>query len=100
VSAEKPKWGTPEWHKLHPIYLSKEDMQKPIPELIEKVREDLAHIRGQLHDIGGLGWTDRYEPAIGGLTLVIQSLHGVMEEIKTTKAEFAARRGITIEETS
>lgn len=83
----EPKWGSPEWHRLHPIFLTVEDMQKPKKELIEKIRRDLGHIRGQIRDVYcGFGWKDRLDSSEHGLTLVIVALHVALEEMKKIDA--------------
>lgn len=88
-----PKWGTPEWHREHPIYYKPDDM-KELPEvLIERIRWDLGQLRGRLNDIkGAYGWTDRITTAEEGLTLVISHLYSVAEEIKRVRrSEQAAK---------
>jgi hypothetical protein len=76
-----PAWGTPEWHRLHPIYFSVEEMDRPTPELIEGIRCELARLRGRLSDLKRVGWGDRFTAPEEGLTLVISYLHGVIQEI-------------------
>jgi hypothetical protein len=84
--SDKPEWGTQEWHRLHPIYLSVEDMKKPKEELIANVRSTLTKLRGQLDDIAhGYGWKDRLETPQHGITLVISNLYHVLEEMKQVK---------------
>jgi hypothetical protein len=64
------------------------DVTKPIPVLIEEVRQDLAKLRGKLGDIGNIGWKDRFEPVIGLLTCGISNLHTVKEEITKTESQW------------
>lgn len=45
----EPEWGTPEWHRLHP--LSKIDFSKPLSETIVGIRSRFVEIRGELQDL-------------------------------------------------
>ncbi len=86
--SDGPEWGTPEWHRLHPIYLSVEDMKQPPEDLIRGIRAQLAKLRGQLGDVRhGYGWSDRIDTAEHGLTLVICYLYGVLEEIEKVRKQ-------------
>lgn len=87
-----PKWGTTEWHRLNPIYFTVEEMKKPMPVLIEGIRNELSNLRGKLGDLSRVGWSDRFSAPEGGLTLVIQSLYLVKEEIEKAEKEWAARK--------
>lgn len=83
---DTPKWGTPEWYRLHPHYLTVDEMKKSPAILIEEVRNDIANIRGKLNDIScGYGWEDRIDLAEAGLTLVLIQLHGVVDEMTGRK---------------
>jgi hypothetical protein len=88
----EPKWNTPEWHRLHPIYFTVEEMKKPMPELIEGIRNELANLRGKLFDLSRVGWSDRFTAPEGGMTLVIQSLYLVKEEIEKAEKRWAAEK--------
>lgn len=81
----------PEWYREHPIFCTKEEMQKPPEELIESIRRDLADLRGKLSDIG-LAWPGYDEDTAnseGALTLILQSLYYLAEDIKKRKARHA-----------
>ncbi len=83
MSDNGPKWGTLEWNRLHPIYLSVEEMKQPPEVLLKGIRSQLSELRGQLGDVrSGYGWSDRIETPEHGLTLIISYLYGVMEEIE------------------
>lgn len=88
---QNPKYGTAEWALLNPIYFTPEEMQKPLPELIECVRRELATIRGKLGDLKRVGWSDRFDAPEGGLTLVIANLYYVMQEIEKAQRAAAMR---------
>jgi hypothetical protein len=81
-SRAAPAWGTPEWHRLHPIFET--DFSKPPHALIEKIRTVLSQLRGSLSDIGHgyTGWREQLECAEGLLTCGISFLHGVMLEME------------------
>lgn len=79
-----PEWRSHHWGRLHPIFYKPEDLKAGVlPEdLIQKLRSELAHIRGKLSDIAsGYGWDDRLETPEHGITLVISNLHHVIEEM-------------------
>lgn len=67
-----------------PIYYSSlEEMDKPLSELMEQLRTDLAKIRGKLSDIKRLhGFDDRIEHIEGGLTCMLVAMYSTMEEWK------------------
>jgi hypothetical protein len=62
---------------LNPIfYKNAEEMDKPLSELIENLRSDIAKIRGKLSDIRrSYGWVDRIEHIEGGLTCMLVAMH-------------------------
>ena len=68
----------------NPIYYKNADeMDKPLSELMEELRNDVSRIRGKLHDIKrSYGWEDRIEHIEGGLTCMLVAMHGTMEEWK------------------
>ena len=65
-----------ESYKENPIwYEDKEEFKKPVSELIESLRNDLARIRGKLGDIvSAYGWGDYIEDIQGNLTCSIVAL--------------------------
>ena len=88
----EPAWNTPEWHRLHPIYFTAEEMKAPIPELLKDVRMELVRLRGKLGDLKSVGWSDRFDAPEHGLTLVIAYLHGVIAEIEKAQKEQEERK--------
>ena len=76
-----PKWGTPEWYQQHPIFGT--DFSKSPDDIIEGIRLQLAHLRGQLTDVGR-GYPcfrEQLETAEGSLTCVISYLYHVRAEM-------------------
>lgn len=71
-----------------PIYFEPEEMRADILVLIRTVRSEIVTARGKLSDIiFACGWKDRLEIPEHGLTLVLQSLHLVMEEIERSRRQ-------------
>jgi len=68
----------------NPIYYKNaEEMDKPLSELMEDLRNEVSRIRGKLHDIkSSYGWEDRIEHIEGGLTCMLVAMFGTMEEWK------------------
>jgi hypothetical protein len=68
----------------NPIYYkSAEEMDKPLSELMEELRNEISRTRGKLHDIKrSYGWEDRIEFIEGGLTCILVAMHSTMEEWK------------------
>jgi hypothetical protein len=66
----------------NPIYYaSAEAMDKPLSELMESLRNDVAQVRGKLHDIKfSYGWDDRIEHLEGGLTCMLVAMYEIFEE--------------------
>jgi len=89
--SEDPKWGTMEWHRLHPLTLTKEDMTQPPEILIERMRMEISDIRSKLQDIkfGWPGYSEQIVLAESGLTLVISSLYGLRQEMESNKLRWA-----------
>lgn len=59
------------------------DITKPVPELIEGWRDQLAHIRGQISDVQMLvGFKDTFDPVSGLLTCGIENLFHISERIE------------------
>ena len=71
-----------------PIYLTETEATKPLDEIIDIVRSDLARVRGKLFDAARLfpGWRERVEFAEGGITCVISALHHSAEEYRGFRA--------------
>lgn len=67
-----------------PIYYkSIEELDKPLYDLMEQLRSDVAKVRGKLHDIKyTYGWDDRIEHLEGGLTCLIVAMHAIGQEWK------------------
>lgn len=68
----------------NPIYYkSSEEMNKPLSELMEELRTDVAKVRGKLFDIKmSYGWEDRIAHLEGGLTCLIIAMAHTMHEWK------------------
>ena len=65
------------------FYRSVEEMDKPLSELMEDLRNDLSKVRGKLFDIKcSYGWDDWIEPIEGGLTCMLVTMYATMEEWK------------------
>lgn len=69
---------------LRPIYYKDpEEMEKPLSELMESLRNDVSMVRGKLHDIrNSFGWEDRITHIEGGLTCLLIAMHSTMIEWK------------------
>jgi len=67
-----------------PIYFNnKEEMDKPLYDLMEQLRIDVLNIRGKLWDIKQTyGWEDRIEHLEGGLTCMLVAMHAMGIEWK------------------
>lgn len=70
--------------KRNPIYYNSiEEMDKPMSELINELRNELTKTRGKLHDIkqtyGWEEWIRNYE---GGLTCMISAMSNFQDELK------------------
>lgn len=67
---------------INPIfYKNAEEMDKPLSELMEELRNDLSRIRGKLHDIRyAYGWEDRIKHIEGGITCMLIAMYHTMEE--------------------
>jgi hypothetical protein len=65
------------------FYKDSSDLDAPVNELIESLRNDVAKIRGKLYDIKSMyGWEDRFIHIEGGLTCILVAMHEIKEEIK------------------
>lgn len=69
---------------VKPIYFkSKEELEKPLGEIMEDLRNDLSRIRGKLWDIKQTyGWDDRIEHIEGGLSCMLIAMYYTGEEWK------------------
>jgi hypothetical protein len=67
---------------INPIfYENAEAMDKPLSELMESLRNDVAKVRGKLGDIKrSYGWKDRIEHLEGGLTCMLSAMYHTLEE--------------------
>lgn len=68
----------------NPIYYkSAEEIDKPLSELMDQLRTDIAVVRGKLSDIKrSYGWDDRLNDLEGGLTCMIVAMASVEDEWK------------------
>jgi hypothetical protein len=65
------------------FYKNKEDLDKPLYDLMEELRTDVHHVRGKLHDIRSTyGWDDRILHLEGGLTCLLVAMHAIAIEWK------------------
>lgn len=65
------------------FYKNAEEMDKPLSELMEELRNDITKVRGKLFDIKySYGWKDRIEHIEGGLTCMLVAMYDTMEEFK------------------
>jgi hypothetical protein len=65
------------------FYKNKEELDKPLYDLMEQLRTDVANVRGKLHDIKRTyGWDDRIEHLEGGLTCMIVAMSDTAQEWK------------------
>ena len=63
------------------FYKNAEEMDRPLSELMEELRNEISRVRGKLHDIKySYGWGDRIEPIEGGLTCMLIAMYSVTEE--------------------
>jgi len=76
------RWGTPEWHRANPIFWV--DFKYKPDVLIEDIRSRLAHIRGEISDIGQgyPGWQEQLKSVEGALTCCLIALYEPMTEMK------------------
>ena len=68
----------------NPIYYkSSQEMDKPMSELINELRNELSETRGKLHDIKrSFGWGEWIEAYEGGLTCMISAMSNFQDHIK------------------
>lgn len=65
------------------FYKNAEEMDKPLSQLMEELRNDISKIRGKLGDIKkSYGWADRIEHIEGGLTCMLSTMYYTMEQWK------------------
>lgn len=67
----------------NPIYYkSAEEMDKPMSELINELRNEISRTRGKLHDIKrSYGWDEWIENYEGGLTCMISAMSNFQDEL-------------------
>lgn len=77
----------------NPIYYkSAEEMDKPMSELIEELRNEITRTRGKLHDIKrSYGWSEWIEAYEGGLTCMISAMYNFKEELEKFEAKQRAK---------
>lgn len=74
------------------FYKNAEEMDKPLSELMEQLRSDLAKVRGKLSDIKrSYGWEDRIEHIEGGLTCMLVAMYATTEEWRIYEAKCALK---------
>ena len=65
------------------FYKSKEELDKPLYDLMEQLRTDVAHVRGKLYDIKSTyGWDEWIEHLEGGLTCMLSAMYATGLEWK------------------
>lgn len=70
------------------FYKDKEELKKPLSELMEQLRLDVSRIRGKLFDIKmTYGWEGRIDFIEGGLTCMLVAMHSTMEEWQKFEAK-------------
>jgi len=76
----------------NPIYYkSAEEMDKPMSELIDELRNELSRTRGKLHDIKrSYGWGEWIANYEGGLTCMISAMSNFQDELKRFEAKNCA----------
>ena len=86
----------------NPIYYkNKEDLDKPLFDLMEQLRSDIAQVRGKLHDIKyTYGWKDRIEHLEGGLTCMIVAMYETGLEWKKFEEKYPETNVINNPQTS
>ena len=77
----------------NPIYYkSAEEMDKPMSELINELRNELSRTRGKLHDIKrSYGWDEWVENYEGGLTCMISAMSNFQDELKRFEDKHCAK---------
>lgn len=68
---------------IKPIYYrNSEEMDKPMSELINELRNEISRTRGKLHDIKhSFGWEEWIENYEGGLTCMISAMSNFQDEL-------------------
>lgn len=79
--------------KRKPIfYNSVEEMDKPVSELIEELRNNLAKVRGKLHDIKfEHGFTDKIAHLEGGLTCIISAMANTVRDFEEWEEKWSKK---------
>jgi hypothetical protein len=82
-----------EKERRNPIfYKDASEMDKPLSELMEELRSDVANVRGKLWDIKqSFGWNDRIEHIEGGLSCILMAMFATMEEWQAFEKKRAAK---------
>lgn len=63
-------------------YKSVEEMDKPMSELINELRNEISRTRGKLYDIKqSYGWEEWIENYEGGLTCMISAMSNFQDEL-------------------
>lgn len=82
TATESPSGRTP-CSAARPQTVYGTEIEKQPDQLIEEIRDGLAHLRGQLGDIRrAYGWDDRIEQHEGALTVLICALSYASEELR------------------
>lgn len=74
--------------RSRPIYGT--DLTKPLSEVVESIRHDLAKARGQISDIsfGFTGWAEHLACVEGLLTCGLMALHKIKEDMREHEAKY------------
>ena len=65
------------------FYKHKEELDKPLYDVMEQLRNDVAKVRGKLGDIkDAYGWESRIDHLQGGLTCMLVAMHEIAQEWK------------------
>jgi hypothetical protein len=74
----------------NPIYATYGELEGPPDELVQGIRDDLTKLRGKLQDLMRAYplWADWLKAPEGGITCVISSLYGGMQEMQKHRAKW------------
>lgn len=83
-----------------PIYYgSVDEMDKPVSELVNELRNELVCIRGKIFDVRySCGWKEQLEYIEGGLTCLIVSMYHQASEIENFEERVARQKAMKVGE--